>query len=61
LLKSTSINVSLKLIWVYAIFVQLTMQAAGTGGDIWGSAKGQHITGEKKSGWIRKEKFWKQS
>lgn len=31
----------------------------GTEEDIWGSAKGQHVTGGKKSGWIKKE-FCKQ-
>lgn len=40
--------------------MQLTMQAAGTGEDIWGSAKGQGVAGGRKSGWIRKEEFWKQ-
>jgi len=59
-LKSNSINGSLKLIQGNAICVQLTMQAAGAGEDIWGSAKGQGTAGGRKSGWIWKEEFWKQ-
>lgn len=40
--------------------MQLTTQAAGTGEDMWGSAKGQWVARGRKSGWIRKDEFWKQ-
>lgn len=53
-------NGSLKLISGNAICVQLTLQAADTGEDIWGSVKGQGVATGRQSRWIRKEELRKQ-
>lgn len=40
--------------------VQLTLQAADIGEDIWGSVKGQGVATGRQSRWIRKEELRKQ-